>query len=170
VRAAQEAGILLKGGGHAMAAGVTIAREHLDEFKSFLEASLAAPVAAARAGEALMIDAVLTAAAANPGLMAALSRAGPYGAGNPEPVFAFPAHRLTGASEIGNGHIRIRGEAGDSTKIDGIAFRAAGEPLGQAIFATRGAIVHLAGTLANDRAGSGELVQLRLLDLAPAAS
>jgi single-stranded-DNA-specific exonuclease len=170
VRAAQEAGILLKGGGHAMAAGVTIARERLGEFKSFLEASLAAPVAAARAGEALMIDAALTAAAASPGLMAALSRAGPYGAGNPEPVFAFPAHRLTGASEIGNGHIRIRGEAGDGTKIDGIAFRAAREPLGQAIFATRGAIVHLAGTLANDRAGSGERVQLRLLDLAPAAS
>jgi single-stranded-DNA-specific exonuclease len=170
VRAAAQAGILVKGGGHAMAAGITVTRARLSDFRDFLEMHLAAPVAAARAGEALLIDAALTAASASFDLMAGLSRAGPYGAGNPEPVFAFPAHRLTDIAEIGNGHIRIRAEAGDGAKIGGIAFRAAREPIGRALHAARGGIVHLAGTLAHDRFGAKERVQIRVLDLAPATS
>ena len=167
VRAAVEAGILVKGGGHAMAAGITVARERLRDFKCFLEENLAAPIAAARAGETLLIDAALTAAGANPGLMAGLARGGPYGAGNPEPVIALPAHRLVDVANVGNGHVRLRAAAGDGAKIDGIAFRAASEPIGRALHAARGGLVHLAGTLTNDRFGGKDRVQLRLLDLAP---
>jgi single-stranded-DNA-specific exonuclease len=169
VRAAVDAGILAKGGGHAMAAGITLARERLGDFREYLEANLAAPVAAARSGEFLLIDAALIAAGANPALLAGLARGGPYGAGNPEPVFALPAHRLADVVDVGNGHVRLRAEAGDGSKIDGIAFRAAAEPLGQALHAARGTAVHLAGTLAEDRFGGRDRVQLRLLDFAPAA-
>ena len=167
VRAAAEAGILVKAGGHAMAAGITVARERLSDFKCFLEEKLAAPVAAARAGETLLIDAALTAAGANANLLAALRRGGPYGAGNPEPVFALPAHRVIDVAEVGNGHVRLRAAAADGAKLDGIAFRAASEPIGRALHAARGRLVHLAGSLANDSFGGRDRVQLRLLDLAP---
>ncbi len=168
VRAAVDAGVLVKGGGHAMAAGVTILRERVDDFRRFLEENLAVQVAARRAGEVLLIDAALTASAARPDLMAALDRAGPYGAGNSEPIFALPAHRLIDVADVGNGHVRLRAEAGDGAKIDGIAFRAAAEPLGRALHAGRGALMHLAGTLALDHWGGRDRVQLRLVDLAPA--
>ncbi|MGH6799892.1 MAG: single-stranded-DNA-specific exonuclease RecJ [Methylocella sp.] len=166
VRAAAEAGILVKGGGHAMAAGIVVARERLREFACFLEENLAAPVANARAREALLIDAALTAAGANANLLAGLARGGPYGAGNPEPVFALPAHRLIDVANVGNGHVRLRAAAGDGAKIDGIAFRAASEPIGQALHAARGGLVHLAGTLANNGFGVKDQVQMRLLDMA----
>jgi single-stranded-DNA-specific exonuclease len=170
VRAAAEAGVLVKGGGHMMAVGITVARERVSDLKCFLEENLAGPVAAARAGEALLIDAALTADGANTNLLAALRRGGPYGAGNPEPVFALPAHRLVDLADVGNGHMRLRAAAGDGAKIDGIAFRAASEPIGQALRAARGRLVHLAGTLANDGFGGKDRVQLRLLDLAPVGS
>ncbi|VTZ24128.1 hypothetical protein MPC1_16350001 [Methylocella tundrae] len=95
-----------------------------------------------------------------------MERAGPYGSGNAEPVFALPAHRLLDVSEVGAGHIRLRAQAGDGAKIDGIAFRASGQPLEHALRAARGAMVHLAGTLALDQWGGAERVQLRLLDIA----
>jgi single-stranded-DNA-specific exonuclease len=167
VQEAAEAGIIVKGGGHAMAAGVSVARDHLNDFKGFLEAKLALPVSAARAGESLMIDSALSAMGATPALMASLARGGPYGAGNPEPVFALPAHRLADIAGVGNGHVRVRAVAADGAKIDSIAFGAANEPLGRALHAARGEIVHLAGVLASDR--GEERVQLRLLDLAPAS-
>ncbi|MFZ3324949.1 MAG: single-stranded-DNA-specific exonuclease RecJ [Methylocella sp.] len=168
VRAAAEAGILVKGGGHAMAAGIAVARERLRDFECFLAENLSQAVAAARVGETLLIDAPLTAASANANLLAGLARGGPYGAGNPEPVFALPAHRLADVAEVGNGHVRLRAVAGDGAKIDGIAFRAASEPIGRALYGARGSLVHLAGTLANNGFGAKDLVQLRLLDMAPA--
>jgi single-stranded-DNA-specific exonuclease len=95
-----------------------------------------------------------------------LERAGPFGAGNPEPIFVFPAHRIVDAAEVGNGHLRIRAKAGDGAFLNGIAFRQAHEPLGQALMAAKGEPMHLAGSLAIDRWGGGERVQLRLLDAA----
>ncbi|MCI0467625.1 MAG: single-stranded-DNA-specific exonuclease RecJ [Beijerinckiaceae bacterium] len=167
---AAEAGLLIKGGGHAMAAGLTISFDRLNDFKSFLDDRLAAPVAAARADESLLIDAALSAGSATPDLMASLARGGPYGAGNPEPVIALPAHRLVETTDVGNGHVRLRAIAGDGAKIDGIAFRAAGEPLGRALHAARGNLVHLAGTLAARSNSGKERIQLRLADLAPSAA
>ncbi|HXW72694.1 MAG TPA: single-stranded-DNA-specific exonuclease RecJ [Methylocella sp.] len=166
VRAAVEAGLLLKGGGHAMAAGITIARERLDEFVNFLNSELASAVGAARWNDGLLIDAALTAAAANADMVTNLLRGGPYGAGNPEPVFALPAHRLLEVANVGNGHVRLRAEADSGRLISGIAFRAAAEPLGQALHAARGQMVHLAGTLTEDRYGGKDRVQLRICDLA----
>lgn len=167
VRHAVEAGILLKGGGHAMAAGITLQREKLDDFRQFIETHLAEPIATARADEALLIDAVLSAAAASPALYAALERAGPFGAGNPEPIFVFPAHSLIDVMPVGQGHLRWRAKAADNAVIEGIVFRAADDPIGQALTAARDTAVHLAGSLAIDRWNGREKIQIRLLDLAP---
>ena len=166
VRAAVEAGVLVKGGGHAMAAGVTLGPGGLDAFRTFIEADLAAAAREARASEALEIDASLTAAGATPDLLADLERAGPFGSGSPEPVFALPAHRLVDVAEVGTGHVRLRVAAGDGTTLDGIAFRVAAEPLGRALLAGRGERFHLAGTLTLDRYGGRERVRFRLVDAA----
>ena len=166
VRAAVEAGILVKGGGHAMAAGVTIERERLGDFRAFLEERLGEQVERARLDQSVLIDAALTAGGARKELIEMVEKAGPFGSGNPEPVFVFPSHRLVDASEVGTGHLRLRARAGDGSTIAGIAFRAVNEPLGKALLANRGENVHLAGYLSIDRWGGGERIQLRLVDAA----
>jgi len=168
VREAVRQGILIKGGGHAMAAGITLKKDALGAFRAFLEAALAAGVEAARREDALLIDGAITAAAANNEMVATIARAGPFGAGNAEPVIALPAHTLVYAEEVGQAHMRVRLRAGDGSTINAIAFRAAGQKLGIALAQHRGQSVHAAGTLAVDRWQGGERVQLRLLDLAPA--
>lgn len=167
VRQAVEAGLAVKGGGHAMAAGITLAPGQESAFSAFVGERLAAGVASSREAEALLIDAAISAGGANPRLLAEVDRAGPFGAGCPEPVFVLPAHRLTEAVEVGSGgHLRVRLRAGDGTTIGGIAFRAAQEPLGRALLAARGESVHLAGTLTLNRWGGSERAELRVLDLA----
>jgi single-stranded-DNA-specific exonuclease len=166
VRAAVDAEILVKGGGHAMAAGITIAKDRLGDFRAFLEKRLMENVDRARADEALLIDAALTAGGARVELIEQVEQAGPFGSGNPEPIFAFPAHRIVDAAVVGNGHVRIRARAGDGAFISGIAFRCAEEPLGRGLLAARGDPLHLAGCLSIDRWGGGERVQLRVLDAA----
>ena len=118
VRAAVETGIAIKGGGHAMAAGVTLASERLGEWRAFLEEKLAEAVARARAEAGLMVDAALTASAATPALAHRLEAAGPYGSGNPEPVFALPRHRLEEVTPVGADHLRLRAVAGDGQAVE----------------------------------------------------
>ncbi len=166
VRGAVEAGVIVKGGGHAMAAGVTLGAGGVAAFRAFIEAELAVAANAARAADALAVDATLTAAGATSALVADLERAGPFGSGSPEPVFVLPAHRIADVAIVGNGHVRLRAQAGDGTSIDAICFRCAEEPLGKALLASRGETLHLAGSLAVDRWGGRERVQLRLLDAA----
>ena len=166
VRGAVERGILLKGGGHAMAAGITLARDKLGVFRAWLEEALGEAVVRSREGSALMIDAALNAGAAQAGLIEALEKAGPYGAGNPEPVFVFPAHRIKQAVPVGIGHIRVRAVAGDGAGIDAIAFRAQGTALGEALLSAQGGPLHLAGELSLNRFGGRTKVQLRILDCA----
>ncbi|KRE07536.1 single-stranded-DNA-specific exonuclease RecJ [Bosea sp. Root381] len=167
VRAAVDAGFAVKGGGHAMAAGVTLAAGQAEAFHGFLTERLASEVGAVAASEALMVDAALSAGGATPRLLTEIERAGPFGAGSPEPVFVFPAHRLTDAVEIGSGgHVRVKLRGGDGATVGGVAFRAAQEPLGRALLAARGESVHLAATLTLNRWGGKETAELRVLDLA----
>src|SRR6476646_5709199 len=146
VRRAVKEGLLVKGGGHAMAAGVTLKKDALGAFRAYLESTLAGAVEAARREDALLIDGAVSAAAANNDTMATIARAGPYGAGNPEPVIAVPAHTLVYADEVGQAHMRVRLRAGDGSTIDAIAFRSAGQKLGIALAQSRGRSVHAAGT------------------------
>ncbi len=167
VRAAVDVGLAVKGGGHAMAAGVTVAQGDLDRFAAFANERLAEQVGDAAALDQFGIDATLTAGGARPDLVAAIERAGPFGAGQPEPVFAFPHHRIVEAREVGSGgHLRVRLRGGDGSMIGGIAFRAAGQPLGSALTRGLGSNVHVAGTLSIDRWGGGEKVSVRIMDVA----
>ena len=108
VRRAVAEGLLVKGGGHAMAAGVTLRKGALAQLRAFLEAALSADVATARRASGLMIDGAVSAAGANLDLVAMIERAGPFGSGNPEPVIALPAHTVTYAEEVGQAHMRVR--------------------------------------------------------------
>jgi len=168
VRHAVSEGLLIKGGGHAMAAGVTLKKEALGAFRAYLEDALASAVEAARREDALLIDGAVTAAAANNDMVATIARAGPFGAGNAEPVIAFPAHTLAYVEEVGQAHVRVRLRSGDGSIVNAIAFRAAGQKLGIALGQGRGQRVHAAGTLCLDRWNGVERVQLRLIDIAPA--
>jgi single-stranded-DNA-specific exonuclease len=168
VRQAVREGLLIKGGGHAMAAGVTLQRDALGQFRAFLEDRLGAAVAAARRSDSLLIDGALTAGAANLETIASIARAGPFGAGNPEPVLALPGHHLAYVEPAGPSHLRARLRAGDGSTINAIAFRAAGQKLGAALLSHRGRPVHAAGSLAVDRWNGEERVQMRLIDIAPA--
>jgi single-stranded-DNA-specific exonuclease len=166
VRRAVTDGLLLKGGGHAMAAGVTVRRDAISAFRAFLESELGDAVAAARADQSLLIDGAVSAAGANPALVETLAKAGPFGAGNPEPVVALPNHVVAYADPVGEAHVRVRLRSGDGSMIGAIAFRAKDQPLGQALLKSRGQAVHAAGTLSIDRWNGAERVQLRLIDVA----
>ncbi len=168
VREAVREGLLIKGGGHAMAAGVTLRKDALGAFRGFLEDRLGAAVEAARRNVALLIDGAAAAGAVNVSLYEMLSRAGPYGAGNPEPVLALPSHVLAYADAVGENHIRARFKSGDGKFVNAIAFRAAGQPLGRALIDNRGRALHAAGSLAIDRWQGEERVQMRLIDVAVA--
>ena len=168
VRRAVTEGLLLKGGGHAMAAGVTLRKGALAELRAFLEATLGADVETARRSSGLMIDGAVTAAAANAELIAMIERAGPFGSGNPEPVIALPAHTVTYAEDVGQAHVRVRLKSADGSGLNAIAFRAAGQKLGVALRNSRGQRVHAAGTFALDRWQGEERVQFKLTDIAPA--
>jgi single-stranded-DNA-specific exonuclease len=168
VRRAVDEGLLLKGGGHAMAAGLTVAREKLGALRGYFEESLREAVELARAADHLAIDGALTASAANGELWAMIERAGPFGAGNPEPVFALPSHLVAYADAVGEAHVRLRLRAGDGTTINAIAFRALGRPLGNTLIEARGKPLHVAGTLALNQWQGEERIELRVLDAAPA--
>ena len=165
VRAAVDAGLAIKGGGHTMAAGVTIQATDLQRFLDFITERLSEPVSAMRLRDSFAIDATLTAGGAQPAVVTALERAGPFGQGQPEPMFVFPQHRVVEAREVGSGgHLRVKFRGGDGSFIGGIAFRAAGQPLGNVLSQAIGNPLHVAGTLSIDRWGGGEKAELRIAD------
>lgn len=166
IRKAVDTGILAKGGGHAMAAGLTIARAKLAEFRQFLETELGAQMRLAGRDDVLKIDAAMTAGGARLDLVCGLKAAGPFGSGNSAPVFAFPAHRLRFAKVVGNGHVRVGLSADTGSTLKGIAFRAAGTPLGDALLSAGGRPLHVAGTLSVDHWGGSPRPQLRVVDVA----
>src|SRR5712671_1062613 len=166
VRHAVAQGLLTKGGGHAMAAGITLKRGALGAFRAYLEETLAPMVESARREDALLIDGAVSATAANIDLHATIDRAGPFGAGNPEPVIALPGHAIAYAEPVGQAHVRARFRAGDGAIINAIAFRAVGQKLGDALLNNRGQPVHVAGCLAVDRWQGQERLQMRIIDIA----
>ncbi len=168
VRQAVSEGLLMKGGGHAMAAGVTLRKDALAPFRAYLEQTLADAVETARREDAMLIDGALSAAGANADLVNTVTRAGPYGSGNPEPIFAIPSHTVAYADPVGQGHVRVRLRAGDGAMLNAISFRSADKPLGKALLASRGQQMHVAGCLTIDRWQGAERAQMRILDAAPA--
>jgi single-stranded-DNA-specific exonuclease len=166
VRQAVHEGLLVKGGGHAMAAGVTLRKERLAEFRAYMESTLADAVAKSRHTDELLIDGAVTARALTPDFVRTLERAGPFGSGNPEPLIALPSHELVYADEVGQAHLRLRFKAGDGAIVNAVAFRSIGQKLGRALAENRGQTLHVAGYLAVDRWQGAERVQFRVADVA----
>jgi single-stranded-DNA-specific exonuclease len=169
VRAALDEGLAKKGGGHAMAAGVTIDKAKLDAFEAFLSSELAGHVSDARDNSALSIDGALTPEAATSDLIDLIERAGPYGAGNPPPRFVFPAHRIGFPKLMGEAHMRCSLKSGSGASIGAIAFRCVGTPLGEALQNGDGRVVHVAGRLQRDYWGGREKIEVLIEDLADPA-
>ena len=168
VRAAVDEGILVKGGGHAMAAGLTVDRANLGRLRSFLDERARETVSTLVAAHRLKIDGALGASGATFGLIDQLEQAGPYGSAHPQPVFALPAHRIRDSRLVGANHVRATFESMDGARIDGIAFKAADTALGDMLMKGRGANVHVAGTLSSDFWQGSRRIQLRILDAAKA--
>jgi single-stranded-DNA-specific exonuclease len=166
VKAAAEAGLIIKGGGHAMAAGLTVTESALPAMRDFLDERLGSDIGTARQSQSLPVDAAIMAGGLTMDLAADVARAGPFGQGNPEPVFALPAQTLLDVTPAGTSHLRLRFRSGDGATAGGIAFRAQGQPLGDALQASRGKTVHLLGSLQVDRWGGRERVDLRVIDVA----
>jgi single-stranded-DNA-specific exonuclease len=167
VIAARQAGLLINGGGHAMAAGFTVAQDRVAALADFLGERLAA--AGGAIVPVLEIDGAVAAAAATAELAQLVGRLGPFGSGNPEPRFAITDLRVVRSEVVGDGHVRamLAGNAG--TRLKAIAFRSAEDPLGQALLRGGGAPLHLAGTLRVDSWQDRSEVQLIVEDGAAAA-
>jgi single-stranded-DNA-specific exonuclease len=133
VLAAKDEGLLLAGGGHAMAAGLTVAGDGVSALGAYLSRRLAETVEKARAHSALLIDAVVAPGGVTPGLVEALDGAGPYGNGWPAPRIATGPARIIKADVVGTGHVRVVLAGNDSRSIKAVAFRQAEQPLGQAL-------------------------------------
>jgi single-stranded-DNA-specific exonuclease len=161
-------GLLLKGGGHRMAAGLTVARDRLDEAMARLAELLARQGAGTTGARDLRLDGLLMASAATPALIEQLDRAGPYGQSAPSPRFAFAGVRLAQARRIGETHQRIGFSDGSGPLVEGVAFGAFDGPLGPFLDARRGHPVHLAGKLERNHWNGRTTAQLRLDDAAPA--
>jgi single-stranded-DNA-specific exonuclease len=165
VREAFESGLIVKGGGHAMAAGLTIEASRLGDLRGFFEERLAPQVQASQ-DRALSIDAALTAGGATLELIELLEQAGPYGTAHPSPVFAFPAHRVLYADPAGGDHIRCTLASSDGKKLKAIAFRAMGTELGEMLLSERQLPLHIAGRLTIDDWSGSRVPSLQIEDAA----
>ena len=166
VRAAVAAGHLVKGGGHAMAAGLTVSRDKIAVLEEFLQAELKGSVGEAQARHALEIDGALTAAAVTDELIELVGRVGPYGQGNPQPRFAFPATHVKFAKVVGESHVRCVLQSADGARLDGIAFRAAGSPLGDLLLGAGGLPLHIAGSVKRSAFNGRERLEVHIEDAA----
>ncbi|MGC6534171.1 MAG: DHHA1 domain-containing protein, partial [Parvibaculales bacterium] len=165
VAGAVDAKLIEAGGGHAMAAGVTLQREQLPGFEAYLSEQLGQM--ALDAPRQLRLDATLTPQAANRALWEQIQQAGPFGAGNPEPRFVLPSVRIVKPSVVGDGHVRciLSGQGGGSLKA--MAFASVPEDVRMLLQTTRGPL-HIAGFLRADDWNGRRDVQFMVHDAAPA--
>lgn len=174
VVAASQAGLLINGGGHAMAAGLTVEAAKLNELKAFLNERLAGPVAKAGASASLGFDGVIGVGGCNADLCDKLEQLGPYGSGNPEPRFALASARVVQADVVGEKHVRCLITAGDGqgARLRAIAFRSLDGDLGPALLQARqtGSALHIGGHLRSSYWRGERQIQFVLEDAAlPAA-
>ncbi|MBI3507260.1 MAG: single-stranded-DNA-specific exonuclease RecJ [Proteobacteria bacterium] len=164
VIAAREAGLLVNGGGHANAAGLTVARDAIDGLRKFLAGRLADHLRTVERRTVVEYDGTLTLMAASADFIAELDKVGPYGMGNPEPRFVFPAVRVAKADIVGERHVRCFLQDARGVRLAAIAFRAVGTPLGQILLRGDGASLHILGRLKLDTFRGTARVQLHVED------
>lgn len=168
VRMAVDEGLLEKGGGHAMAAGITVERSRLGALRSFFEEAASEKIAALRAGESLKIDAALSAEGAGFALLEELEHAGPFGSGHAQPVFALPRHTVADVAPVGadGSHLRVSVRSQAGGRLQAMAFRAGGTDLGEFLRRSRGRMIHLAGGLSINHWNGQKRIQFRIQDAA----
>ena len=168
VLAAKDIGFLVAGGGHAMAAGLTIAADKVDAFADFIDERLASDVARAGNDRALLLDAVVTCGGVTPSLVDALEAGGPYGMGWPAPRIAAGPVRVIKADIVGSGgHVRAVMAGDDGRSLKTVAFRSADTPLGQALLgAPRDRRLWVAGRAKIDDWGARPAAEMHLDDAA----
>jgi single-stranded-DNA-specific exonuclease len=165
--AAREAGLLVAGGGHAMAAGLTVDGDSLDALAEWLNERLAAAVTRAGAAHAMLLDLALAPGGMVPALVDTLESAGPFGVGWPGPRVAVGPVRLIKADLVGTDHVRLIASGHDGASFKAIAFRAAASELGQALLhGARGRSLWLAGRARIDDWASRPCAELHLEDAA----
>ncbi|MBI3513141.1 MAG: single-stranded-DNA-specific exonuclease RecJ [Proteobacteria bacterium] len=150
VLAARQAGLLVNGGGHAMAAGFTAEAARLDALEAFLHERAATVISNGGVVPRLSLDGALDAGAATPALVEQIGRLGPFGSANTEPRFAVPAARIVRADVVGEAHVRCVLTGALGGRLKAIAFRALETPLGKALLSRDGAPLHVAGHLRAD--------------------
>jgi len=165
--AAREAGLLVAGGGHAMAAGLTIDPARLADFAGFLDERLARDVERARAGAAMLLDLALAPGGLTPELVATLEAAGPYGVGWPAPRIAVGPVRIIKADIVGKDHLRLIASGKDGRSFKAIAFRVAETDMAQTLLhRSQGRQFYLAGRARIDDWGNRPAAELQLEDAA----
>ena len=166
VIAARNEGLLLAGGGHAMAAGFSLERSKLADLHAFLNERLAANIDTAKAAASLTLEGALSLDGADANLADEVERLGPYGPGNAEPRFVIPNAQLAFVDTVGQNHVRARLGGLGQGKLKAIAFRAAETPMGDALLSGQGRTIHLAGRLRRDRWTGGNAMELHIEDAA----
>ena len=166
ISAAKDAGLLLSGGGHAMAGGLSMAAEKIGAFTEFINAYVAEEVAAARANQSTNVDALLSPSAVSIELINAIERIGPFGAGNPQPCFAFADMRLTYAQRLKGNHVRFSFEDRSGQVLSGICFGADEKGLADALLAPNRGSFHIIGQVKPNHWKGRTRVDFHLLDMA----
>ncbi|WP_427968411.1 single-stranded-DNA-specific exonuclease RecJ [Altererythrobacter sp.] len=165
--AARESGLLVAGGGHAMAAGLTIERSMLEDFAAFLDERLARDVDRARQNQVMQLDLAVAPGGLTPSLVETLEQAGPYGVGWPGPRVAVGPVRIVKADIVGKDHLRVIAAGEDGRSLKAIAFRAAESEMAQTLMhRSAGRRFHLAGRARIDDWGSRPQAELHLEDAA----
>lgn len=167
--AAREAGILTNGGGHAMAAGLTIEPGKIPALGVFLGVALAGVCAASNEGRELVVDGAVSASGATAELCALIAKCGPFGAGNAEPLFVLPSLKIVNSSIVGEQHVRCVMTGADGGRISGIAFRAVQTALAPVLLQSKGRPVHIAASLKAEEWQGQVRVQAMIRDAAFAA-
>jgi single-stranded-DNA-specific exonuclease len=165
IQAAFEAGYLMAGGGHAMAAGLTVRADKIDAFREFLTERLMTESAVAAQMDVVEIDALISPRAADRALYEDFQRLTPFGPGNPEPVFALAQVQIIYPQAMRGGHIRCTLTDGAGAKLKAIAWRAEDTDLGRRLLAGGGGL-HVAGRLKPDDWNGRQGVQLEIEDVA----
>jgi single-stranded-DNA-specific exonuclease len=167
VIAAQQAGLLVNGGGHNMAAGFTVEQEKLEELTDFLATHISRQLDGLTLTASMSFDGALSPAGATPDIIEMLNRAGPFGSGNPRPRFVIPQARIVDSGIVGKDHVRCILTGADGTgRLKAIAFRSVATPLGRALLDTRGLPLHVAGNLRVDEWQGRVSAQLFIDDVA----
>jgi single-stranded-DNA-specific exonuclease len=167
---AKNAGLLIKGGGHAMAAGFTVLPERLEDFRQFLLAHVTRQLQGEVCAAETRIDGVLSVRGATPELVKTLrDHVGPFGQGHEEPVFVLPHVRLYNVDIVGADHVRaLVGDWEGGGRLKAVAFRAKGTPLGDTILRHwRDTAFHLAGSFKINTWQGREQVEMHIEDAAP---